>query len=279
MSSKKKIDANQRNAQCSTGPRTPTGKRTSSRNSRKHGLFSRELLLADEDKREFEKLRRELTQQMPPQTALQQIALDQIATCSWRCTVALRVESRQVEEVLGVPTVVQNAFDEPSTDPHKLRWFGSGRHDLNVAMRILAQLRDDIRQCGTVRPCWKDHITACFGAEFYKTLTEWAPMNASALQFASVLTHHSKTFNAPLPAGDSGNVYVRDPEQQQQMLLKLVDTSTSYLSAAKKIAEEGTLRARTAAANSDSLPRYFQAATRDLQRAVDWLLHLKEKGL
>jgi hypothetical protein len=63
------------------------------------------------------------------------------------------------------------------------------------------------------------------------------------------------------------------------MLLKLVDTSTSYLSAAKKIAEEGTLRARTAAANSDFLPRYFQAATRDLQRAVDWLLHLKKEGL
>lgn len=67
MSSKKKIDANQRNAQCSTGPKTPTGKRTSSRNSRKHGLFSRELLLADEDKRGI----REASQRIDATTATQ----------------------------------------------------------------------------------------------------------------------------------------------------------------------------------------------------------------
>src|SRR4051812_48027128 len=182
MSSKKKTDANGRNAQCSTGPRTPTGKRTSSQNSVKHGLCSRELRLSDEDKPVFDNLRRELAQQLAPETALQQIALDQIATCSWRCRVALRVESQQLEGVMGAPAVVQNALAEPSVDPHMVHWFGSGRHDLNVGIRILAQLRDYIRQHGTVRPCWEGTITACFGANFYKTLTEWTPMNATALQ-------------------------------------------------------------------------------------------------
>ena len=63
------------------------------------------------------------------------------------------------------------------------------------------------------------------------------------------------------------------------MLLKLVDISASYLGAAKKIATEGTLRANATAANADFAPRYLQAATRDLQPAVDWLLHLNAEGL
>lgn len=192
---------------------------------------------------------------------------------------ALRVESQQLARVLSVPAEVQTVFDEPSIDAHMLRWFGSGRADLNAGIRLLAQLRNDIRQHGKVQDCWKDHITACFGAEFYETLTEWTPMSTTALHMVNQLIDHSKIFNAPLPADKSGNVYVRDAEQEQQMLLKLVDTSASYLRAAKKIAEEGTLKASAIAANADFAPRYFTAATRDLERAIDRLLHLKEEGL
>jgi hypothetical protein len=282
MSSKKKIDANQRNAQCSTGPRTPTGKRTSSRNSLKHGLFSRELRLTDEDKPEFEKLRRELTQQLPPKTALQQIALDQAITCAWRCKVALRVESQQLARVMDAPAEVQTVFDEPSIDAHMLRWFGSGRADLNAGIRLLAQLRDDIRQQGTVQLRWQDPITACFGADFYKTLREWAPMNPSALQLARHLESHSKSYAMPLPAtltDDSKVVFVRDPQQERQMLLKLVDQGISFLDAAKKIHEEGTLSASVGAANVDFASRYVTNAMRELQRALHWLLYLMKEGL
>jgi hypothetical protein len=49
--SKKKLAANRRNAQRSTGPRTETGKRTSSTNARTHGLFCSDLVLEGEDER------------------------------------------------------------------------------------------------------------------------------------------------------------------------------------------------------------------------------------
>jgi hypothetical protein len=282
MTSKKKIDANRRNAQGSTGPRTTTGKCTSSQNSSKHGLFSRELHFTDKDKPIFEKLRRELAQQLSSETALQRLALDQVIACAWRGKKALRLETQQLDNMIRLPAVVQNAVDEASIDEHMLRWFGSGRSDLNAGIRFLAQLRDDIQQHGTVRPCWEDAITACFGANLYKTLTEWAPMNLSVLQLASHLHTHSENYDMPLPATltDNANVvFVPDPKQQQQMLLKLVDTSASYLGAAKKIAEERTMTASATAANADFAPSYFPAAMRDLQRAVDWLLHLKEEGL
>jgi hypothetical protein len=189
------------------------------------------------------------------------------------------LESQQLDNIIRLPAVVQNAVDKPSIDAQMLRWFGSGRADLNAGIRLLAQLRDDIRQQGTVRRCWEDPITACFGADFYKTLTEWSPMNASALQLANHLISHSQALNMPLPVEKAGVVFVPDPQQQQEMLLKLVDTSASYLGAAKKTAEEGTLIANATAANADFAPSYFRAATRDLQRAVDWLLHLKAEGL
>jgi hypothetical protein len=280
MSSQKKIDANRRNAQCSTGPRTPTGKRTSSRNSRKHGLLSRELRLADEDRPVFEKLHREVTQQLSPKTALQQVAVDQIIACLWRRNSALRLECQQLDMIIGSSAVVGNSLDESSINPQMLRWFGLGHRDLNAGIRLLAQLRDDICQNGMVRDCWKDQITACCGADFYKRLIEWAPMNPAALLLARHLVEHSNNFNMPLPPTlETNNAFVRDPEQERQMQLKLVDQYASFLDAVKKMAEEGILKARAGAANADFAPRYFTTTMRDLQRAVHWLLYLQTAGL
>jgi hypothetical protein len=59
MSSQRKIDANRRNAQHSTGPRTPQGKGKVATNSCTHGLCSRNAILPEEDPAEW-RLRRAL---------------------------------------------------------------------------------------------------------------------------------------------------------------------------------------------------------------------------
>ena len=48
MISSQKLEANQRNAQRSTGTRTPAGKARSSANALKHGAYAQQLLLPDE---------------------------------------------------------------------------------------------------------------------------------------------------------------------------------------------------------------------------------------
>jgi hypothetical protein len=53
MSSKKKIEANRRNALKSCGPRTAEGKLIASQNARKFGFFSTHILLADEDRNQY----------------------------------------------------------------------------------------------------------------------------------------------------------------------------------------------------------------------------------
>jgi hypothetical protein len=47
--SEKKLQANRRNAQKSTGPKTPEGKARSSRNAIKHGLLAQQILIDDDD--------------------------------------------------------------------------------------------------------------------------------------------------------------------------------------------------------------------------------------
>ncbi|MCZ2156418.1 MAG: hypothetical protein LC114_21360 [Bryobacterales bacterium] len=54
--SEKKREANRRNAQRSTGPKTPAGKAASSANSRRHGLYSGTMLLSIEEDEDYTRI-------------------------------------------------------------------------------------------------------------------------------------------------------------------------------------------------------------------------------
>ncbi len=54
--SPEKLAANHSNAQLSTGPKTPEGKKASSMNALRHGLAARELVIRPEDRPAFEEL-------------------------------------------------------------------------------------------------------------------------------------------------------------------------------------------------------------------------------
>ena len=66
----KRVLANRRNAQKSTGPRTPEGKARSKRNALKHGLLAKEIFLAcrfnPEARNEFETLLSQLQEAYAP---------------------------------------------------------------------------------------------------------------------------------------------------------------------------------------------------------------------
>lgn len=84
MTSQKQIDANRRNAQHSTGPRTAEGKATSSRNSFSHGALSENSISEYEDREVYQALLDTLIDELEAQTALEIALVERMANLFWR---------------------------------------------------------------------------------------------------------------------------------------------------------------------------------------------------
>ena len=85
---------NRANAQHSTGPRTVEGKVKSSRNSFKHGLYSKDLILPGEDETEFDELRARLRSEHQPINTTEDILVNELAENFWRLRRTRALEAR-----------------------------------------------------------------------------------------------------------------------------------------------------------------------------------------
>jgi hypothetical protein len=96
----KQIAANRRNAQKSTGPKTPNGRAVSKMNALKHGILSKEVLVhgkyIQEDDREFTALHQRLWEDLNPVGPVEEILVEQIVTTTWRWRRALKAESGEI---------------------------------------------------------------------------------------------------------------------------------------------------------------------------------------
>lgn len=95
--SERKLAANRANAQLSTGPRTPEGKRKSSRNAMKHGLLSEQILLDHDEADEFDALKESLYADLQPVGALEEVLVDRIIVSVWFQRRALQAEAALME--------------------------------------------------------------------------------------------------------------------------------------------------------------------------------------
>jgi hypothetical protein len=78
------IEANRRNAQKSTGPKTPEGKAAVRMNALKHGLRARTVVLPSENAEEFHQLCDDLEAEWNPQSRTEQFYLEQMAVSQWK---------------------------------------------------------------------------------------------------------------------------------------------------------------------------------------------------
>ncbi|HEY1789370.1 MAG TPA: hypothetical protein VGJ73_14515 [Verrucomicrobiae bacterium] len=88
MTTPAQIEANRRNAQHSTGPKTPEGKAASSQNAVKYGMLARQLIVQgeyiQESPEEFQSLWTEHHDQLAPVGPLEEMLVDQIVALNWR---------------------------------------------------------------------------------------------------------------------------------------------------------------------------------------------------
>src|SRR5258708_21075888 len=94
MATEKQIDANRRNAQRSTGPRTEEGKAASARNATTHGLTAATLVIQDDEQDEFLDLREGLADSLCPEGTLQEALFEEILKARWKLRRAQLAEAK-----------------------------------------------------------------------------------------------------------------------------------------------------------------------------------------
>lgn len=286
-----KAEANRKNALKSTGPKTPRGKRYSRSNARTHGLYSKELLVSEAERPEFEEMRLGLEAQLQPSTTLQGLAFDYIVVCHWRGKLALRLERPQFARQFQDEQPENERGDVPDMDPVIDCWYGSGRAATRAGICLLENAREEFEANGAFQEETKASLRRGFGPDFVRLLEGWKPMSRDAVLLADHLESQRKSFgeaSSEMPntdvrtssgLGETAKV-VLDPMQCQQMVGKLLEERRNILNELLIIAERNTFEGKRGAAQSfDFNPRFLADANRELQRALDRYFFLKDRGL
>jgi len=93
MISEKQLAANRRNAERSTGARTPAGKARSSMNNLRHGLTGQISILPTEDRDAHDRFCAELVDSLQPETPMEQQLAHSVAEDNWRLNRARAIEN------------------------------------------------------------------------------------------------------------------------------------------------------------------------------------------
>ena len=164
--SKKQLAANRRNAQKSTGPKTPEGKKRSSCNDVKHGLLARQIIIDDGDPNEkpeeLERLLRALIRDFGPADTCELLLVQRVAVSFWRIRRAYRYESQAILDQREGPKDLAGQMiaqiNPSSRDPYELilprmdelnkllRYAGAIDRELNRSLNQLRRLQNDRQQ-------------------------------------------------------------------------------------------------------------------------------------
>ena len=84
MTSERQIAANRRNAQRSTGPRSPEGREISSRNSQRHGVLSQRVTTDVEENELYERMLNGFKDEYGPRSETEILLVERLANLFWR---------------------------------------------------------------------------------------------------------------------------------------------------------------------------------------------------
>ena len=151
---KAKIEANRRNAQLSTGPKTPEGKAAVRYNALKHGILAKEVVIAKGDGREeggrFEELLSGLRDELNPLGVLEEMLVEKIAVSFWRLGRVLRAETGVLRKDLDSALLrdASRRVDRFNRDKSSLVYFDAAKDNLrrsSLGLDFLIVALDDAR--------------------------------------------------------------------------------------------------------------------------------------
>ena len=97
MATQAQIIANRRNAQNSTGPRSPEGKAIVSQNAVKHGLTAAHNIISSESQADFDLYRDQILDELAPNSPMESMLAERIVNLSWRLKRASRIQNQAID--------------------------------------------------------------------------------------------------------------------------------------------------------------------------------------
>jgi hypothetical protein len=162
MTSPARIEANRKNAQKSTGPKTIEGKKRSCLNALDHGLRSEQVVLPTEDQSAFDAHLAAFVQDWQPTTVTRLHLVKRAAVATWRLDRCVRVESgrlsNRIHHALNNWDMIRAAATKRSvarldTDPER------ATRELRSTREGVAQLVEiwrEIEEAATTPGAWVD---------------------------------------------------------------------------------------------------------------------------
>jgi hypothetical protein len=272
----KQLEANRRNAQKSTGPRTPEGRAVSRMNAVKHGVFSKEALVRGlnfkENSRELAAMSERFRRELNPIGPVEEMLVDQMVTLQWRLRRVLRAESGEIA------LSVDEGTWHRSRPQMQLRWaLWNSSEDASASMeeslwgvRLLqswiTELRSRVEKEGELTEAAVQDFVNSFGGK------------------SNHLTRSVEQLRSKLQANQEGLEAPALLERNKTQALAFLDKEMELLSWQRKFCEkreESEENARQAAAVLpspevlDKILRYETALQRQLFRAMSQLERLQ----
>lgn len=118
MTSQKQIEANQKNAKRSTGPKSDDGKAVVARNATKHGILSQYIAVDDAEFNAYSEYYEVMWLELGPQGNLQGFLADRVISSAWRLRRIVHIETLMLREAQGsyYATSYRDAFVGPSAN-------------------------------------------------------------------------------------------------------------------------------------------------------------------
>jgi hypothetical protein len=279
--SQKQLVANQRNAQQSTGPRTPAGKAVAKLNALKHGILSTQVLVRGrhlkESQRELTELHQRFVEELKPVGPVEEMLVDKILTAHWRLRRALTAESGEIALSVdggqwqrshgqrpGVQWAIWTALGDPI---HGMSESTLGNQILGY---VLGQVRQAVERDGELTEAAVLDLVANLGGHPNRLATE---LEALRLRLP------------PQFGGADSAVRQGSPPEEVFTYLDRELRAASWREAEcakREAAEEQARQAATvlpSAAVLDKILRYETKLERQLERAMNQLERLQRRRL
>jgi preprotein translocase subunit SecA len=214
-------EANRKNALASTGPQTPEGKSTSSRNAVSHGLFAASDTVQPDEQTEFADLTAAMQNDLTPEGPLEQTLAHEIIRAAWRLRRCAKVEDSLTavdpftDPMANNATLgTQNAVDRARLQTHRilLRSMAELRRLQNERRFRTEILPDDVNR-GLGLTSFKQLMPALLAEKRLQLMnrqpqTETKKQSQSAPAGSATKQTQFVPRNAPCPCG-SGQKYKR----------------------------------------------------------------------